>query len=168
MFDYNLDRLGVGTIDSPDWKIADRKKAYVTRALAARDGLWGNHGYEADYELIYQDEHGDTLNGANRYEVTFDPAPPANAFWSFTMYDTPEYHLVDNPIDRYEIGDRTPGIRYNDNGSVTITMQSEQPGEKVNWLPTPPGDFLPILRMYDPEESVLDGTYTLPGIKRLA
>jgi hypothetical protein len=166
-FDYNLDRCGLGTIDSRDWKIADRKKAYVTRAVAARVGLWGNHGYEADYELIYQDEHGDTLNGANRYEVTFDPAPPANAFWSFTMYDTPEYHLVDNPIDRYSIGDRTPGLRANDNGSVTITMQTERPDGSVNWLPTPPGDFRPILRMYDPEESVLNGTYTLPGIKRL-
>ena len=30
-FDYNLDRLGLGTIDTPDWKIADRTTAYVTR-----------------------------------------------------------------------------------------------------------------------------------------
>ena len=108
MFDYNLDRCGPGTIDSPQWKIGDRKKAYVTRAVAARAGLWGNHGYEADYEVVHQDEHGDTLNGAHRYEVTFNPPPPANVFWSFTMYDTPKYYLVANPIDRYSIGDRTP------------------------------------------------------------
>ena len=39
VFDYNLDYLGLGTIDSPDWKIADRTTAYVTRAVAARAGL---------------------------------------------------------------------------------------------------------------------------------
>lgn len=48
-FDYNLDRLGLGTIDDPEWKIADRSKAAVTRAVSARAGLWGNHGYEAFY-----------------------------------------------------------------------------------------------------------------------
>jgi hypothetical protein len=169
MFDYNLDRCGPGTIDSPEWKIADRKKAYVTRAVAARAGLWGNHGYEADYEIIHQDEHGGTLNGAHRYEVTFNPPPPAGAFWSFTMYDTPDYYLIANPIDRYSVGDRTPGLRYGDDGSVTIYLQTERPDDDVraaNWLPTAAGDFRPILRIYEPGPSVLDGTYPLPKIRR--
>ncbi len=168
MFDYNLDRCGLGTIDSPDWKIADRKQAYITRAVAARAGLWGNHGYEADYEIVHQDEHGDVLNGGHRYQVTFNPPPPANAFWSLTMYDTPDYYLVDNPIDRYSIGDRTPGLRYGDDGSVTISMQVDDPDDgTANWLPAPSGDFRPILRMYEPGPSVLDGTYPLSKIKRL-
>lgn len=169
LFDYNLDRLGPGTIDAPEWKIADRKRAYVTRSFAARAGLWGNHGYEADYELVYQDQHGDTLNGAHRYEVTFDPPPPAKAFWSLTMYDTPSYYLVDNPIDRYSIGDRTPGLRFADDGSVTIRLQAEAPDgdEAANWLPAPAGDFRPVLRMYVPGDAVLAGTYPMPPIRRL-
>jgi hypothetical protein len=168
MFDYNLDRLGPGTIDAPEWKIADRKTAYVTRAVAARAGLWGNHGYEADYEIVHQDENGDPLNGAHAYEVTFDPPPPSDAFWSLTMYDTPDYYLVANPIDRYSIGDRTPGLVYADDGSVTISLQAEPPeGDyAANWLPAPAGDFRPILRMYQPGPSVLDGTYPLPPIRR--
>ena len=28
-----------------------------------------------------------------------------------TMYDTPDFYLVANPINRYSIGDRTPGSR---------------------------------------------------------
>lgn len=169
MFDYNLDRCGPGTIDTTDWKIPDRKTAYVTRAVAARAGLWGNHGYEADYEVIHQDEHGDTLNGSHRYQLTFNPPPPARAFWSFTMYDTPRYYLVDNPIDRYSIGDRTPGLRYDVDGSVTIYLQADRPDDErvPNWLPAPAGDFRPILRIYEPGDSVLDGTYTLPSIHRL-
>lgn len=168
LFDYNLDRLGPGTIDADEWKISDRKKAYTTRAVSARAGLWGNHGYEAVYELVHQDEHGDTLNGAHRYEVTFSPPPPADAFWSLTMYDAPDYHLVDNPIDRYSIGDRTPGLVVDD-GSVTIFMQAEAPDDDkvANWLPTPPGNFRPVLRMYEPGPSVLDGTYPMPPIRRV-
>ena len=168
LFDYNLDRLGPGTIDSPEWKIPDRTKAYATRGAAARLGLWGNHGYEAAYALIHQDSGGDTLNGAHTYEVTFNPPPPADAFWSFTMYDTPDYHLVANPIDRYSIGDRTPGLAYGDDGSVTIYLQTEAPAgdKRANWLPAPAGDFRPILRMYQPGPSVLDGTYPLPPIRR--
>ena len=46
-FDYNLDHLGLGTLDRSEWKIHDRAEAYATRAAAARGGLWGNHGYEA-------------------------------------------------------------------------------------------------------------------------
>lgn len=168
LFDYNLDRLGPGTVDTPEWKIDDRRKAYVTRAVAARAGLWGNHGYEADYELVHQDVNGDTLNGAHRYEVTFEPPPPAEAFWSLTMYDTPNYYLVENPIHRYSIGDRTPGLRYDDDGSITILMQTEAPegNQAANWLPTPPGDFRPVLRMYVPGDRVLDGTYAMPPVRR--
>ena len=141
----------------------------MTRAVAARAGLWGNHGYEADYEIVYQDEEGETLDGTHRYEVTFDPPPPAEAFWSLTMYDTPRYYLVANPIDRYSIGDRTPGLRTNGDGSVTIYLQADAPdGDKAsNWLPTPPGTFRPILRMYEPGPSVLDGSYPLPKIRRV-
>lgn len=33
-FDYNLDHLGLGTLDSPDWKIPDRGEAYATGAAS--------------------------------------------------------------------------------------------------------------------------------------
>jgi hypothetical protein len=167
-FDYNLERLGLGTIDAPEWKIADRTLAYVTRAVAARAGLWGNHGYEARYDILWQDEHGDQLDGSRTYEVTLSPPPPVDAFWSLTMYDEPEYYLVANPIDRYSIGDRTPGLQYNDGGSVTIYLQHDAPdGDKVsNWLPAPAGTFRPILRSYQPQAPLLSGNYPLPKVRR--
>jgi hypothetical protein len=140
-FDYNLDRLGLGTIDTPEWKIADRSKAYVARAVVARAGLWGNHGYEADYAFAWTDSDGQPLEGANRYALRLDQPPPVDAFWSLTMYDVPEFYLVANPIDRYSIGDRTPGLRTDPDGSLTIWMQTGSPGpdRESNWLPTPAG-----------------------------
>jgi len=169
MFDYNLDHLRLGTIDAPEWKIADRPKAYVTRAVAARAGLWGNHGYEATYAFVWTDHDGQPLDGASRYELRLEQPPPVDAFWSLTMYDVPDFYLVANPIDRYSIGDRTPGLKTANDGSVTISMQTDSPGpgKESNWLPTPQGRFRPIVRMYQPQKAILDGTYVLPAIRKV-
>lgn len=39
----------------------------------------GNHGYEADYELVYVDADGTALNGAHRYELRLAAMPPVDA-----------------------------------------------------------------------------------------
>ncbi len=169
MFDYNLDYFGPGTIDAPQWKKKTRAQAYPERALAARLGLWGNHAYEATYAQTFEDADGAQLNGGHRYQIHFEHLPPVDAFWSLTMYDLPNYYLVANPIDRYSVGDRTPGIEYGENGSLTITIQHDEPAdgiERSNWLPAPEGDFRPILRMYEPGPSILDGSYEIPPITR--
>jgi hypothetical protein len=69
MFNYNLDCLGLGTITAPQWKISSREEAIVTRAVAARAGLRGNHAYEALYAFAPTDENSDQLDGAQRYEM---------------------------------------------------------------------------------------------------
>jgi hypothetical protein len=85
------------------------------------------------------------------------------------MYDVPDFYLVANPIDRYSIGDRTPGLRTAEDGSVTISMQTSAPGpdKESNWLPAPAGRFRPILRMYQPQKAILDGTYVLPAVRKV-
>jgi len=47
-------------------------------------------------------------------------------------------------------------------------MQTDAPDDDIapNWLPTPAGDFRPILRLYEPGPSVLDSTYALPRLRR--
>ena len=168
-FDYNLDHLGLGTLDRPDWKIQDRTEAYATRAAAARGGLWGNHGYEATYAMAWTDADGDPLDGThNRYELRLSPPPPVDAFWSLTMYDTSDFYLVANAINRYSIGDRTAGLVTDDNGSVTIYIQREAPdnGKQSNWLPTPDGRFRPLMRMYQPRAEILTDEYILPAFTK--
>ncbi len=170
-FDYNLDFFEVGTLDDEHWKLPDGEGRYLMRALAARGGLWGNHGYEAAYAMVYLDGDGDLLDGSGRYTLTFTEDPPCGAFWSVTMYDTPDFYLVANPIDRYSVGDRTPGLRRGEDGSLTIYMQAdtpEDPAARANWLPTPPGSFRPILRIYEPGAAIFDGDYVLPPIVKSA
>ncbi|HEY9331586.1 MAG TPA: DUF1254 domain-containing protein [Streptomyces sp.] len=170
LFDYNLDWFGVGTIDSPEWRIADREVSYLARAVAARVGLWGNHGYEAVYAQAFRDADGERLSGAYRYELRFEELPPVDAFWSLTMYDTPDYYLVANPVDRFSIGDRTPGIVHAEDGSLTIHISKERPADPVaaaNWLPAPEGEFRPGFRLYMPQRAVLEGRYELPAVRRI-
>ncbi|MEU6237902.1 DUF1254 domain-containing protein [Kitasatospora sp. NPDC047058] len=169
LFDYNVDFLGPGTLDDPEWRIPDRRAAYLSRAAAARTGLWGGHAYEALHAMTHDDADGRPLSGEHRYTLRFDQPPPAGAFWSVTMYDLPEYHLVANPIARYSIGDRTPGLEYGEDGSLTLRIQHDRPADPAgaaNWLPAPEGGFRPVIRLYQPEPAALDGSYRVPPIQR--
>lgn len=170
LYDYSLDHFGVGTIDSPEWRVTDREESYLVRAVAARVGLWGSHGYEAVYGFTFQDAEGEQLSGAKSYVLRFEQPPPVESFWSLTMYDIPDCHLVGNPAGRCSIGDRTPGIVHGDDGSLTIHIRKDRPAdpaEAANWLPAPEGDFRPVIRLYTPGQAVLDGRYEVPAIQVL-
>ncbi|KAM9861688.1 hypothetical protein ACI1US_02467 [Leucobacter sp. BZR 635] len=170
-FDYNTDFFEVGTVNTPLFTSVPPEQKYQMRAAAALGGLWGNHSYEAAYASIYVDETGEQLDGANSYELRLDPMPPARAFWSLTMYSMPDFFLVENEIKRYSIGDRTPGLQHNDDGSLTIFMSATRPADPVklaNWLPAPAGPFRPLLRMYEPSTEIIDGSYVIPAITRVA
>ena len=170
IFDYNLEHFQIGTIDAPKWKIQDRAQAFFIRALAARIGLWGNHAYEAVYPIADMDGAGNRLVGEYQYVLHLEELPPSDAFWSLTMYQPPKFYLVENPINRYSIGDRTPGLKYNDDGSLDIYFQHESPGleKESNWLPAPAGPFRVTMRIYQPHEAVLDGSYVVPPIRKAA
>ena len=45
--------------------------------------------------------------------------------------------------------------KFNANGSLTLCFQNETPGtdKEANWLPAPKGPFVPMLRMYYPEDT---------------
>jgi hypothetical protein len=72
--------------------------------------------------------------------------------------------MVDNPINRYSVGDRSglvPGV----DGSIDISIQNTAPaGHESNWLPAPTGDFVLVLRAYQPGSAVLSGEYRVPPV----
>lgn len=76
VFDYNLDCFEVGALDDAAWKLPDDPGRYLVRAMSARAGLWGNHGYEAAYAMTYIDSDGQPLDGRHRYELRFTTTPP--------------------------------------------------------------------------------------------
>src|SRR4051794_24859235 len=129
---------------------------YLTRAVAAQMGIYGQVAEEAVYGGSRLDANGEQLVGDRTYTLRFDKGalPEAKFFWSLTLYRLPSRLLAANAIDRYSIGDRTPGIAYAEDGSLEIALQPDEPTDPVrraNWLPTPAGEpFTVIYRSTDP------------------
>ena len=142
---------------------------YLLRAYIARIALGAATPAQAIYPFAYVDSRLRTLTGAHRYVLHFaaHELPPVKAFWSLTMYDKAMF-LVPNAIDRYSIGDRTPGVRRNRDGSLDIYVQSTRPrGHASNWLPAPPGAFVLSLRLYQPKPAAQRNRWPFPLISRV-
>ena len=141
---------------------------WLTRAAAARIGLFGNPEEEAFYPIVLKDADGDDLDAAVQDYMLRLPAPPVDAFWSVTMYRLPEKLFAANAINRYSIGDRTSGVQTGADGSVTIYLQKDAPGgdKDANWLPAPDGPFYLILRLYIPRKEILDGSWAPPPVQK--
>lgn len=163
------------------WRIAtdgfgDRKALagnYTLRAAAAMAGIYGNDAVEALYPMLVADSDGGKPDtSANNYTLTFPAGqlPPANAFWSVTMYDEKTQLLVNNPIDRYLINSpMLPDLKKNAEGSVTLLIQNKSPGKdkESNWLPAPDGKIYVVMRVYWPKASALKGTWKPPAVQRV-
>jgi hypothetical protein len=94
------------------------------RAVCSIGGIICNDAAEAVYIVAFTDVDGKPLDGGNRYTLRFERGglPPAKEFWSLTMYD-PAHNLVNNPINRYAIRDRTPGIKHESDGYASGITQ---------------------------------------------
>ncbi|MBA0045967.1 DUF1254 domain-containing protein [Mycobacteroides sp. LB1] len=145
---------------------------YLQRATIAALGLGANLPQDAVYPMSGADGTGQPYDGANKYVLRFakDQLPPAEGFWSLTMYDEGMY-FVANPLNRYTLSERN-NLTPNPDGSVDLYLQHENPGpgKESNWLPAPAGKFNLVLRLYWPREtppSIIDGTWKPPAVQRV-
>jgi len=144
---------------------------FVKRAAEqAMFGVAANDLEEAMYLVAFDDAEGAKLS-AGSYEIRFAPGeqPPVDAFWSLTAYNE-DRNLIGNPINRYSIGDRSPGLVTDSDGSLTLSFQPDSPGldREANWLPIPrEGGWFCMLRMYLPRADVIDAKWQCPPIRRL-
>jgi hypothetical protein len=144
------------------------------RAMVALFGLGALPREEAIYATCGHDTDGGRLEGSQPYMLTVRPDLPVGAFWSLSMYRMEadgRGFFVDNPIGRYTIGDRTPGLVRAADGSLTVRLQHAAPADadgRANWLPAPDGRFVLSWRLYEPGEALLARRYPLPGVVRAA
>ncbi len=141
---------------------ADLKNNYMTRAIAAEKGLYGNSLVEAWYG-------GYVGDGTKPSKVHFTKAqlPPAKFFWSMTLYTLPDRFLYANDLKRYSIGDRTKDLKYDADGGLTIYIGNTSPGpdKESNWLPAPAARYSVVGRVYGPSKAAMDGSWTLPKLQ---
>lgn len=150
-----------GTWAFPRPDIATPGKDYTLRAVIARYGLFPLPPSESIYPFTIADGSSPHMLKLPRGWHPID----AGGFWSLTMYA--DSYLVDNPIHRYSLGDRTPGLNVQPDGSVDIYIQCSDPGEsrRANWLPAPCGPYILTMRLYLPNASARRATFTLPALQ---
>jgi hypothetical protein len=145
---------------------------FLTRAaVQCLMGIIANDPQEAVYLNSSTDSDGQPLHGDHRYRLRFEPGglPEVKAFWSLTMYGM-DANFVDNPIDRYALGDRSPGLIQDADGSLTFHIQADAPdsGREPNWLPAPAEQpFYLVLRTYLPSARIVEQTWAPPAIQRV-
>jgi len=140
---------------------------YLKRAIVSQVGLGANVPEDAIYPLNLFDATGKPLDGANKYTIHFDKgaAPPANAFWSITLYDAEGFQVA-NALNRFTVSSWMP-FTTNADGSLDLYFQNESPGndKEANWLPAPKGAFNLTMRIYAPKSEALTGKWSPPAVR---
>lgn len=139
---------------------------YLLRAATAYRGIGANLAVVVIYPALFDeaDDNGNPLD----FVLRFDPgqAPPVATFWSLTAYDS-EGFLVQNPAGIQTVG-HWEAPEFAPDGALEIAVQATDPGPgmaRANWLPIPDrGQFSLLLRMYNPDQRVLDGQWYPPPL----
>ena len=146
---------------------------YAERSAIALGGLGALEPIEAVYASRAVDDSGERLDGQQARVLSIRPEGlPADGFWSMSMYEQTRdgrLFFTDNPIARYTVGDRTPGLRRDADGTLRIALQHAAPDDPVlraNWLPAPAGPFVVTLRVYLPRAELRAWQVTMPTIVR--
>lgn len=142
---------------------------YFNRTGTAKSNMFDNRPTETQYFYTDSDGTGAQLNGGHNYTVTFAKGqePPVKGFWSLTLYN--EKHLFsENPLNRYSLGTKNKNLVRNADGSLTIYVGPASPGKdkETNWLPSPKESISLYIRAYWGKQSILDGSWKPPVIKK--
>lgn len=157
----------------PRPNLGDYGQDYLYRAIVALQGLGALPVAEAMYMKAAGDDGAGLFTGDGLYRLSLPAHLPLDGFWSLSMYEATtdgQFFFTDNPLKRYTIGDRTPGLKRNADGGLDIWIGRADPGgeRSANWLPAPKtGPFAMYLRAYLPRAELLDGRYRLPPVTKV-
>ena len=170
---------GDGPFEAPDWNpddLAKARKALSDLATLGFDSTyafgdkeevrpidhligtaagWGGMPHKAAYYEVDSVEQND---GKTPYAVTVKDVP-VDAFWSITVYNADGY-LEKNDMGRNSLNNSS--AEPNEDGSYTIHFGACG-DERINCIPITAG-WNYAIRMYEPREEILDGSWTFPEI----
>jgi len=125
-------------------------------------------GPGGNYVQAFKDKDGHRFDGGKKYRLRVPANPPAEAFWSLTLYDAETRSMIQNPSnDSARSGLDT--LEANADGSIDLyfgPVGSAPAGLEANWIETVPGKgFYPMFRFYSPKAGLFDGTWKLPDVE---
>jgi len=139
----------------PDARNTFGKKADVNPVRHLLATAWGWGGLP-DQEVQYLNVDPDLPVGA--YSLTVKDVP-VDAFWSVSVYNKDGY-FQKNESDAYSVNSVT--ATPNPDGSYTVHLGGDP--DSVNFLPINEG-WNYVVRMYQPRQEILDGSWTFPKIE---
>lgn len=153
------------SVNNAEWGID-----YFNRTGTSKSNMFDNRPDETQYFYTDFDGAGGQLAGSGSYEITFAAGqePPVNGFWSLTLYN--DKHLFHpNDLKRYSLGTKNKNLKRNPHGSLTLYAGAKSPGgdKETNWLPAPNSTFSLYIRAYWGKQSILDGSWKPPVIRKV-
>lgn len=120
------------------------------------------------YLFNSRNKDGGILDGSKNYKLTVPSKVPVRQYWSVTAYDFATHGLIrDVPVaDRSSLAS---DLKTNADGSVDIYFGPKSPeGKESNWIATKAGGrFELIFRLYGPDKSFFEKTWTLPDVEEV-
>ena len=170
---------GEGPFEAPDWdmeQLAVARKALNDLAVLGFDTTYA-YGSKEEVRPIdhlvgaaagwaglpvtaamYLLDSVDANDGKTPHTVTVKDVP-VDGFWSIAVYNADGY-LEANDLGRNSLNNFS--ARPNESGSYTIRFGGDSNSE--NYLPITEG-WNYAIRMYQPQEAILDGTWTFPSVE---
>ncbi len=171
-FDQIMGHFNSAGVTKNGWQIMTSTglygTAYLQRAFVTAIGLGANRPQDAVYPTSEAPSTSEKYNGSKTRVMHFAKGelPPVDGFWSLTMY-TPEYFFYPNSLKKYTVSARN-SLKTNADGSTDLYIAHALPAgvPQSNWLPSPAGAYILMMRLYDPKEtapSILNGTWAPPA-----
>ena len=113
------------------------------------------------YETFFTDASDEPMKGSDGTYAMTTEAPPVDAFWSVTVYDSDRGgFLHPNKDDRYHINN-TAAVP-NEDGTYTFMFKTSCEAGDKNCLEVPDGRFDLATRYYLPRGPIRSGAWTMP------
>ena len=121
------------------------------------------------YLMTVMDKDGNALDEASSYHLAVPAKVPVNQYWSATTYDRATHAFI-RGMERFSRSSQNPDLQVNCDGSVDLYFgPRDHDGEETNWIPTSgEGQFEVLFRFYGPEQPLLEKTWKLPDIEKIA
>jgi hypothetical protein len=141
------------TLPDSTGMFGSRNDTDPVRHLIGSASAWGGN---PEKDAMYLSTHPARNDGATAYRLCVDQVP-VDGFWSVTVYNEDGY-FTPNPQNAYSLNNIT--AQRGPDGNITIQFGGCD-AATPNCLPIMPG-WNYIVRLYQPQDKILDGKWTFP------
>ncbi len=176
-----IEQAEKGTLEVPNWDQESRKKMMdainvLAESMPNTRGFFGDkskldplkhlmgtaYGYAGnpDEDAVYFGVTPEKNDGNTTYSITVKDVP-VDGFWSITVYNAAGY-MEKNEYNSYSTNNKI--AKRNEVGSITINFGGDP--KQDNYLYTYE-NWTYLIRLYQPQQEILDGTWVFPKLQEL-